>query len=616
MHSIVTSRTIALLILALAAQLTFAQNFESDTINLRDADTSIGFEILDDAVNNYEVFITGENHSYLESNSKLWVKQIKYLYHNAGVRNIMIEYGFASGWLINEYLQEGDTNHLNILKDYSFKQFASAYEELHEFNDSLPDNEKIHLVGIDLERGIYSAAKVLSLQLPEEKVPHDSIALDIESLKSLVSYNDNEIFGDNDRDFFNSYSASNTLNRILSNFNAHKNHYKDFLEDKYVLFERILTGFADQEKWKEYQEDNSTHQFVFREKYMFDRFKEEFKNCDGKFFGQFGRCHTAKSTQEQNSCNWYHFKSLANRIEESPELKLKNKVMTTGILYKSDVYEDEAWADMDGHIDSLFDLMVDDRILLYNLPKDSLLSKKLEGYFDFVLINTTKASSNYPNTNLEDLNMTGGVSKSKFLFSAGLLNIDLAELNDLLVEYEDPFDNGLIIIGAEIVTTNKNVDWIKSNLTVTWIVPQKRVYDNLTLQREINMKLSGIFLNNFTAFNLTNKIDAIDIMPGIGLGISRLKLKVDETSGGPIRFRHGFIGDRKTSEYANPALTFTLGGEVDLNLGPLTIGGTGGYQYDLSKKRWLTDKILLDNGPETSLRGWYAQFHIGFNFGQ
>jgi len=599
--------------------LNWAQNFQTDTIHLNHKDSVVGFELLDDVVKNYSVFITGENHSFLESNSKLWVKQIKYLYTHAGVRNIMIEYGYASGWLINEYLQTGDTNLLNILKDYSFKQYANAYEELRIFNNSLASDKKIYLVGIDLERGVYSAAKVLSLQLPSNIEPHDSIALDVESLKSLVSYNDNKIFdGDNEYDYYNSYSVRNTLDRVLTNFNSHKSLYKAYLGDKFSLFERIITGFADLKKWKEYEDDNSTHQFVFREKYMFDRFKEEYNSRNGKFFGQFGRCHSAKSTQEQTSCNWFHFKSLANRIEESPSLNLKKKVMTTGILYQSDIYEDEVWSDMTEHIDSLFDQMADDRILLYNLPADSVLHSQLTDYFDFVLLNTTTASSNYPyaETAIEDLGLNSSTPRAKVLFSSGILNVDMSELNDLLIEYENPFDDDLILIGAEIVNTNDDIDWIKSNTTVTWILPQERVYDNLSIHRQIETKLGGIFLNNFTAFNITEKVKALDIMPGIGIGFSRLKLKVKETSAGPILFRQGFIGENKTSEYVNPAITFTLGGQIDLNLGKFTIGGTGGYQYDLSKKRWLSDKILMPNGPETSLRGWYANFHMGINFGQ
>jgi len=62
------------------------------------------------------------------------------------------------------------------------------------------------------------------------------------------------------------------------------------------------------------------------------------------------------------------FKSFANRIRQSDELNLTNRVMTMGILYESDEnFEDEEWDDAESHIEMLFNQLDDDRILLYNL---------------------------------------------------------------------------------------------------------------------------------------------------------------------------------------------------------------------------------------------------------
>jgi hypothetical protein len=587
------------------------QIHKADTIHLNKTSGSPqGFELLDSIVSNYTVFITGENHTYLESNSKLWVEHFKYLHQHAGVRNIMIEYGFASGWLINEYIQTGDSSLLDILKDYSFKQYSDAYQALYEFNKELDSADKIYLVGIDLERGVYSASKVLSLQLPSGVEPPDSIALDIESLKSLVSYNDNELFdADNTFDMMKSYSVRNTLDRVLSNFNKHPTLYKEYLGEKYALFERILKGFSDLKVWKEYEDDNSTHQFVYREKYMFDRFKEEYSSRGGKFFGQFGRCHSAKATQEQTSCNWYHFKSLANRIEESPQLNLKQKVMTLGILYKNESYDDDGWEKLGEHIKQLFTEMPSDRLLLYNLPKDSFLFDGLKDYFDFVIFNTTKPTREHPYVDPYEFDFEyGEKNNTKVLVYMGALYVDMFEVNDLMVEYNNPYDNRLILIGGEIVTTNDAEDWIMSNFSFGWILNQERKYENVT------SNLSGFVINSSTLFNLTNKVKWLDVMPGLGFGYSRLKLSFTEESyTDPIDVRHGFIGNAKYTEYSNPAMTFNLLSEIDFNFSAFTIGATGGYQFDMSKKNWVA-KELLSNGPKTSLTGPYVQIHIGATF--
>lgn len=595
-----------------------AQVVTSDSIHLR-SDSIAGFSMLDSAVGAYKVFITGENHSYLESNSRMWVQQIKYLHKNAGVRNVMIEYGYASGWLINEYIHTGDSILFNVLKAYSFGEYSNAYRELHQFNASLEPENRVSVFGIDLERGVYSASKVLSLQLPANREAPDSIELDVESLKSLVKYTDMTIGGKlDDYELFNAYSAVNTLDRILTNFNAHPNLWKSYLGEKYEVFKRILKGFADMQTWKSYEKDNSTHQFVYREKYMFDRFKDEFQNRQGNFFGQFGRCHSAKSAQEQTSCNWYEFRSLASRIEESQELGLNQKVMTMGILYADDEYDDDVWASIQSTIDDLFEAMPANRVVLYNIKADSNLYPTLKEYFDFVYLNTTAASKTYPYRSNDDNEVFDSVAKdpaprTKVLAYAGLLNLDLNGLNEYL-NLNSKFLGQLTMLGAEIVTVSDRSNRIISNMTFGSILKQMLESQNTVLDRNYDFELRGFFFNNFTGFNLTKNNPALDIMPGLGFGYSQLRLKIVEYDNDrQLRPDEGFLGHEKLSEYLNPAFNFSLCSELDFNIKSFTAGATGGYQFDLSKKRWIASE-LLGEGPETSLRGWFAQFHLGFNF--
>ncbi|MCB9244866.1 MAG: erythromycin esterase family protein [Flavobacteriales bacterium] len=608
---------LALLSLILLCYEAKATNPRQDTIHMA-SDTLLGLDLLDESVRNYRVFITGENHSYLESNSQLWVKQIKYLYQHAGVRNVMIEYGYASGWLIDQYINTGDSMLYEVLKAYSFGEYTRAYEALRKFNKALKPEDRIHVVGIDLERGVYSATKVLSLQLPKVGEAHDSIALDVESLKSLVKYTDKAVDGKNDDyDRFNSYSAINTLERIRKNFDAHPMLWRDYLGEAYPVFAKILKGFADMQTWKTYENDNSTHQFVYREKYMYNRFREEFLSRNGNFFGQFGRCHSAKSAQEQTSCNWYEFRSLASRIEESQELGLGKQVMTFGILYSDDTYEEDVWASIQSSIDSLFETIPSNRVMLYDLPGDSNLYSVLQDYFDYIYLNTTTPSKTYPYrfVSEEDTNSIEPERepRNKFLAYAGALNLDLGKLNNYL-NLATAFKDQLTMIGVEIVTTNERYDIIQSNLSIGSILKQQRNIDNALLDRSYKYELGGFFFNNFTAFNLTPGSTLLDLMPGFGFGFSQLRLRiVEHDNSRDLKPEEGFLGYEKVSEYVNPAFNFSLSGEIDLNLKNFTFGTTGGYQFDLSKKRWIANELLRE-GPETSLQGWFAQFHLGFNF--
>ncbi|MFT5817869.1 MAG: hypothetical protein ACI95K_001356, partial [Lentimonas sp.] len=161
-----------------------------DTLHLYDSSFA-GLELLDDTLSQFRVFITGENHTYTESNARLWLKMIKYLHANAGVRNIMFEYGYTYGYLVNEYLQTGDTTLFSSIDQFAYKEYSAVIKELREFNEELPDSAKLYFAAIDIDRGIYPVAKMLAHMLPADSVPvPDSIYLHVASLKSLMEYND------------------------------------------------------------------------------------------------------------------------------------------------------------------------------------------------------------------------------------------------------------------------------------------------------------------------------------------------------------------------------------------------------------------------------------------
>jgi hypothetical protein len=66
--------------------------------------------------------------------------------------------------------------------------------------------------------------------------------------------------------------------------------------------------------------------------------------------------------------------------------------------------------------------------------------------------------------------------------------------------------------------------------------------------------------------------------------------------------------------YRNPAVTAGLIGNLDINIGPLTIGGSVMSIYDLSKKDWRIGGELIQQGPQTSFRGFLGSARVGFNF--
>jgi hypothetical protein len=587
--------------------------YSSDTIHIHDSNQYKGFHLLDSVVQDYDIFINGENHTYLDANSKLWVKMFKYLNKTAGVRNIMIEYGYASGWLINEYIQTGDTALFSVIKTYAYGQYASAYKELMEYNRTLDSNNKIYLTGIDLERGIYSASKVLSMQFPEDAEPHDSIALHVESLKSLVIYNEIEVFDpDNDYNFYKSYDVRSTIDNIITNFDSHEQLYKGYLKDNFELFKRILLGIKDLKIYNQYEEENSTHKFVYRERYMYQQFKKEYKAKQGKFFGQFGRCHITKNTQTETSCNWYNFKSLANRIAQNGAAEGKKlKVFTTGIFYHSGEHDEDEMKGMQSHMDSLFAELEDNRLALYDLPNDSALNNRLENMFNYLILCTYESNKEYGASirDIDKLINPPSQSKVSIFLSVGVDNIDFQEMNThLSVQDGNGFtDNALfwsITMGSREPTIG-----LSSLAYFGSYLPQ-----NIEINDTVSARMKGFVYKSLSGYDIFKKKQWIDLLAGFGFSYHNLKLdilKKTET----VDALSGYVGQESISTVNNPALLLDFFTNLNFNFNHFSIGSTFGYSLDLSEPNWRADKRLLSASPKTSLTGIFGSVNIGVNFG-
>jgi hypothetical protein len=609
-------------ILAIAIVLTLVPSLKStaqkstfitDTIHTEDKNDFSGFTLIDSIVPQYDVFINGENHTYLDANSRLWVKMFKYLYHNAGVRNIMIEYGYASGWLINEYLQTGDTNLYNIINTYAYKQNSLAYKELMEFNQTLDSSEKIYFTGIDLERGVYSASKVLSMQFPEGVEPNDSIALDVESLKSLVSYNEIEVFDpEGDYNYYNSYDVKSTIDNIIMNFDAHENLYEQYLGPNFALFKRILSGIKDLKVYNQYDEENSTHQFVYRERYMYKQFQKEFTEHGGKFFGQFGRCHITKNTQEETSCNWYNFKSLANRISQGGAGDQDSlKVFTTGIFYHTGEHDEDEMKDMQSHMDKLFARIDDNRLALYDLPNDSLLNNKLENMFNYIVLCTYEKNKEYGGSiaDIEEiLSEKEDDSKSILAFSGGAHEVNFGPLNTFLgLNDADGFASPIPFWAISFSSVDETLG-LNSVIYIGGYIKQ-----DVSINDSVSARMKGFVYKSLTGYNIFKKTEWIDFIPGIGLSYHNLKLDLTRktVNANPV---NGFIGEESISRTKNPALLLDFFSNLNFNLGHFSIGGTFGYSLDLSDPKWKVRKNLLSSSPSTSMTGMFGAMNVGFNF--
>jgi len=389
MRSVYIKNTIILL-LSLSFIPLFAQNdsINISKIDLQNNDDYSSFSIMDDDLNKYTVFFAGENHLFRKSNIQLEIKMLQYLYHKANVRYLLLEFGYSRGWVLDQYIQTGDSNYLNILKNYSYEIYADFYRQLYEFNTGLPENDKIHIIGIDVERFLGLPSKTLSLILPDT-IPPKSIELSIESIKSIASYND-EYFkskndlGENRIYFEKNYSTQRTLELVLMDIKNNKADFINFLHPKDTsTFINIINSLYSYMIWDEFNDKNVVQSYVYREQYMFNQFHKIInKHPDQKFFAQFGRCHVPLSNQSK-ACNWYNYNSIAHRINNAPDKRIHQKVMSIGIFYPNE----EAFSQNDlKELLPIFRKANTEGLSLIKVPNDSSY-KKIRQKFHYLIIN-------------------------------------------------------------------------------------------------------------------------------------------------------------------------------------------------------------------------------------
>lgn len=583
---------------------------DNDTIRLY-TEGYEGLKMLDSVVGDYSVFITGENHTYTESNARLWFKMIKYLNEKAGVRNVMFEYGQTYGFLVNEYLKTGDTVLFNSIDRFAYPEYSKVIKELKLYNDSLPEDRKLYFTAIDIDRGVYPIVKALDyLLIGDSTSPSDSIALHIQSIKSLANYNDFKLDEEESYSFtgFN-FKTGKTLDLVFENFKNNRADYKTYLGDKYEAFRKIIEDqYIARKTWYGYQQSGAVQEYLFRENYMHQTFLSEKAIHPGNWFGQFGRCHTTKSQKENNSCEWFEFNSLAQRIKNTEGGELQDKVLTITQVYDTDRnFGPMHKKDVDG-FRPYFEDMPKNSVVLFDIKEDSSL---LAGYgddFDYIFFNT----NNDRGSSYEYLNNGSGAddeddTKVTFQVSVGEQNIDISGFVQQFVNqgntngFSSPFQF------YEFALAASENGWV--NTTVFSILRPQTAFAGNT-----EWTIDGFAMKSLTGYDIFKGKEWIDIVPTAGFGFQQLNALAIEFPDSASTLANGYIGEEKHTLHTNPAFILDFNGLIGFHLGKFNLGARAGYILDVSKKRWRTGEHLLQTGAETSLSGFYQSVFVGLRF--
>lgn len=244
------------------------EKVEFSRIDLNDLNR---ISFLDDAASKNNIILFGEGYAHgLEITPKIQLSVLKYLNQYHGYNNLIVEYGISEEYLYNHFLKTGDWNCLKYIRSVRLSEWKSFWNELYDYNLTLPTSQKIRVTGIDFE-GTYTFYSALNKIIPDS-VKKNSL---LEEVTNLIETRLSQADHFYEKKFEKTLIKDKKyLRRHLSRNNS---KYQKLLQDNYEYYARILNN------------PNSRFKFDRRDVNMTRNFNN-FLNL--KSFGVLGQYHT------------------------------------------------------------------------------------------------------------------------------------------------------------------------------------------------------------------------------------------------------------------------------------------------------------------------------------
>lgn len=296
----------------------------------------------------YQVFLSGEAHG-IEENYEAEKRLIEYLHTYEGVRYLICELSVSEGIILEKYIQTGEAELLTEFMDsmaetedcnqgyYQFLQWLCQY------NMSLPEEERLHMFGLDVE--FQQDMTIKALQMLDTKAKPDN--LEEGTLKKAV-----QAVRDGSSQWYEllQKAAQKESEETEAYYRENWKWAERILKNQETTLQFVKEG-GDAES--QVRDDNMADNLWF----VYDQFPEE------KFFGQFGSYHVyLEYTASAYGVEQGHqpFGSLLDP-EGSP---LEGKVCSILLYNVSNTTE---WVEINRHIEGLKDIKLENRNMLLSL---------------------------------------------------------------------------------------------------------------------------------------------------------------------------------------------------------------------------------------------------------
>ena len=238
----------------------------SQSLDLENMDLSLMGEDL-----NCQVFLSGAQWHGTTFNYDLHYALVTALQQQAGVKYMLLDSGYATAQLYNDYLQTGNPDLLRMAMDgirfsnSSSDEHRLFWVKLHEYNQGLSPEEKIVVIGVDVEYQIGTAISYLNYISDNQ----------LGNYYPVTGYlGDPETLGQYVTTLSTAYQEDPAL-------------IKSIFTDNLLHFERTVENLADT-----VSAHLSPDFYDNREKIIYNNFLAAYNNDpQGKFFGHFTMEH-------------------------------------------------------------------------------------------------------------------------------------------------------------------------------------------------------------------------------------------------------------------------------------------------------------------------------------
>jgi len=299
--------------------------FLRDYMQPLDPSSLEGFEFLEPSgLEDYQFIFSGESHG-TQGNFAMDLAMLKYLNEIGWLDYYSPEMPFSFCWFVNHFLETGDEEMLNRLfgpfegtLGWS-KENLEHYRNLYDYNQDLPANERIRLIGIEIEHVPENPLWMMHELLGEGPFPEEIGAslFSIDSLYNAPSLNYNAL-----------YQVSFP---IEGTFTEKKEFYQDYFEEDWDDFEHIIQLTNRTYEAKQLPRNDNSF-FEAREDLIFENFLRFYQLLPpGRWYGQWGSRHIYQHPIEE-------MESIAQQLHTKDDSPLKGKILSLMYIYQGSTF--------------------------------------------------------------------------------------------------------------------------------------------------------------------------------------------------------------------------------------------------------------------------------------